>query len=50
MVIIGGKGRRGEHREGEGGINGDGRRQPGVVNTQYNTQMMCYTTVHLTPI
>ena len=46
MVITGGKGGWGEVEEGIWGINGDGRRL-GVVNTQYNIQMMYYRIVHV---
>ena len=43
---------RGTGREGIRGINADGRRKEtglGLVNTQYNTQLMYYRTVHLKP-
>ena len=38
-----------EVKEGKAGINGDGRRL-GVMNTQYNIQMMYYRIVHWKPI
>ena len=49
MVITGGKGGWGEVEEGICGINGDGRRL-GVVNTQYNIQMVYYRIGYLKPI
>lgn len=35
--------------EGKGGINGDGQRRFGVVNTQYSVQIMFCRIVHLKP-
>ena len=37
----------GEVGDGKGWINGDGRLDLGVVNTQYNILMMYYRNVHL---
>ena len=47
------KARKGSNQktaEGKRYLNGDGRRQLWVVNTQYNTQMLYYRIVHLKPI
>ena len=53
VVITRGQGVWGEVEEDKGETNGDGRRKEtglGLVNTQFNTQLMYYRTVHLKPI